>query len=281
MFFIGAVVLGALILHPACLAAGLAAGVSYYFILRGREAWKFFAVLAPLHVFITAINPILNTRGNTVLTHLFGRPYTLEALYYGAANATVFVITALWIACTGRAVTTDRITSLLAGVLPSLSLVVVMALRMIPNMIRKAKQIAFARSCVGKSGASSRGIFQKMSSGAILLGGVISFALEGGIATSDSMRSRGFGTSRRTAYSGRGFGAADAVLAAVMLALAFAVGVTASLGMMKVTFLPDFSASGVNGINIIGFASYAAYVFLPSALCIREEISWSISKYKI
>ena len=46
--------------------------------------------LLPMFLILTTINPLFNTYGAHILFSVFGRPYTLEALLYGAAIASVF-----------------------------------------------------------------------------------------------------------------------------------------------------------------------------------------------
>lgn len=41
--------------------------------------------------YIEGINPLFNTQGETLLFFLFGRPYTLEALWYGADLSAIFM----------------------------------------------------------------------------------------------------------------------------------------------------------------------------------------------
>lgn len=44
-------------------------------------------MLLPMFLALTVVNPLFNTYGERVLFHVFGRPYTVEALLYGAAIA--------------------------------------------------------------------------------------------------------------------------------------------------------------------------------------------------
>ena len=69
----------------------------------------------------TAVNPLFNTYGATLLFTYFDRPYTLEALYYGAALAAVFVHMLLWFGCYNAVLTSDKFTSLFGNLIPALS----------------------------------------------------------------------------------------------------------------------------------------------------------------
>lgn len=281
IFFIGAVGFCVLIQHPAYLLAGVLASGLYYFLLNGRKAWRMIAVYIPLFFFIAAINPIFNTRGATVLFSLFGRPYTLESLIYGVAVAAMFVVMMLWLGCYNKVLTSDKFTSLFASLIPSLSLLLVMVFRMIPNLIVKTKQIIGARSSIGKGTESTANYKEKLSSGMTVIGVIISWALEGGVVTADSMRARGYGTAKRTSFTVYRITAADCVLLCIMFFLIGTVIGFAVNGSMHAEFLPEPSIAPVYGVNFIGFSAYLGYLLIPVVLNLKETIRWNISKYRI
>ena len=85
--------------QPALQAVGLVGAAIYHLVLRGRDAWRLLVGLALAFVILAAVNPLFDTLGDTVLfTYLHGRPYTLEALAYGASTACMFVTIMLWFA---------------------------------------------------------------------------------------------------------------------------------------------------------------------------------------
>ena len=149
LFFVGAIGFGVLIQHPAYLIAGAIGAAVYYLLLSGKAGWKRIAMLLPMVLMLTAVNPLFNTYGERVLFHVFGRPYTVEALLYGAAIAGVFLVMMLWFGCYNAVMTSDKFTSLFGNLIPAISLLLVMVLRMIPSFIRKAGQIMGARKSVG------------------------------------------------------------------------------------------------------------------------------------
>ena len=89
LFFVGAIGMSVVIQHPAYLFAGVVTGAMYYLLLNGKKGWKTLLNLLPVFMILTAINPLFNTLGATPLFHLGSRPYTLEALFYGAALASM------------------------------------------------------------------------------------------------------------------------------------------------------------------------------------------------
>ena len=281
LFFIGAIAFGVLLQHPVYLLAGILASGVYYLFLNGRKGMKNILLMIPLFVFVTLFNPIVNTRGVTVLFTYFDRPYTLEALVYGVAVAATFVLMLLWFGCYGKVLTGDKFTCLFGNLAPSLSLLLVMVFRMIPNLLQKAKQIIGVRSSIGKGTSGKSSLKDKLNSGMTIIGVLTSWALEGSITTSDSMRSRGYGTSKRTSFMVYRMTKTDWISAAVMLILLGIVIFFAANGGMNAEFLPERNITPIKGVNIIGFIIYLGYLMIPTSLHIKEVAQWKISESKI
>lgn len=277
LFFVGAIGFGVTIQHPAYLLVGILSGMVYYLFLNGRKGWKMLLGLLPMFVFLTAINPLFNLYGQTILFHVFGRPYTLEALMYGAAIAAVFVVTMLWFGCYNKVLTSDKFTSLFGNLIPAISLLLVMVLRMVPNLIRKTQQITGARKSIGKGAAETAGTKEKLSDGLTVLGALTSWALEGSVVTGDSMRARGYGCAKRSSFQIYRMTGMDWSLLAVMIACIGAVIGFAACGSMNATFTPDFDIAPLSW----GIVPYTVYLLIPSALHIKETIQWHISRSKI
>ena len=233
--------------------------------------------MIPIFIFVTLFNPVVNTRGVTVLFTYLGRPYTLEALIYGIAVAATFVLMLLWFGCYGKVFTGDKFTCLFGNLAPSLSLLLVMVFRMIPNLLQKAKQIIGVRSSIGKGTAEKPSLKEGMS----VIGVLTSWALEGSITTSDSMRSRGYGSAKRTSFMIYRMTGIDAALLVLQCLLVAVVLTTAISGGTTATYTPDFYIAPVSGMHIWGLLAYCAYLSIPTLLHIKEAIQWHISRSKI
>ena len=281
LFFLGAIGFGVMIQHPAYLVAGVAAAAVYYLLLKGARGWKLILAMVPLFVFLTAINPLFNIYGATLLFEIFGRPYTVEALLYGGAVAAVFVVMILWFGCYNQVLTSDKFTSLFGNLIPSISLLLVMIFRMVPNLLRKAAQIAGVRKSVGKGGAEAATAREKISDGMTVLDTLTSWALEGGIITGDSMRSRGYGAAKRTSFMIYTMTALDWILLGVMVILGAVVIVFALLGSTAAEYTPELAVAEVSGMPVIGLIAYCLYLLIPTVLHIKEAIQWHISRSKI
>ena len=277
LFFVGAIGLTVVIQHPAFLLAGIVTGAIYYLLLNGKKGWKTILSLLPMFIILTTINPLLNNLGATPLFYLWGRPYTLEALFYGGALASMFVIMMLWFGCYNKVLTSDKFTSLFGSLIPSISLLLVMILRMIPNFIRKTQGIIGARKSIGKGAGEAATTKEKLSDGMTVLGALTGWALEGSVITGDSMRARGYGCAKRTSFMIYRMKAHDWILVVIMTAL-LALTITAlCLGQSAAAFVPDIEIAPPSW----GLAAYTGYLLIPTALHIKEAIQWHISRSKI
>ena len=275
LFFLGVILSAVLIQHPAYVLAGAVAGGIYYLCLNGRKGVKFIALLLPLFVVVAAINPLFNTQGQRVLCYVFGRPYTYEALLYGAALSGMIVVMLLWFGCYNKVLTGDKFTSLFGNLIPAISLLLVMVFRMVPNFIRKTKQIAGARKSIGKGDNGTTK--EKLTSGMAVLGAMTTWALEGSVITGDSMRARGYGTAKRTSFMIYRMKLTDWLLLLVMALLLALTIIAASLGQMAAAFTPVMEISPLSW----GLIPYTLYLMIPVLYCWKEAAQWYISRSKI
>lgn len=279
LFFLAAIVLCVLFEHPAYLAVSAVSAALCLISLRGKNAARTLLALLPLFLLVAAVNPIFNRHGTNVLFSVFGRPYTWEALCYGFVTAGMFVTAILWFACSSEVVTGDKLTALFGSLLPALSLLLVMVLRLVPSYGKKAKQITAARRCIGKTGGDT--VKEKTEGGMAVLSAMTSWALESSVVTADSMRSRGYGCGKRSSFRIYRFRMADAVLTAALLLLTAACIAAAALGFGDADFIPQLRIPVLRGGNLLGLAAYAALLLIPLILNFAEAILWHCSESKI
>lgn len=273
LYFVLAIGFGVVIQHPAYLLAGLIGAAVYYLLLKGRKGIRTILFLLPVFLVITLVNPLFNTLGETTLFLLFGRPYTLEALCYGMVVGGIFLVMMLWFGCYNAVLTSDKFTSLFGSLIPALSLLLVMVLRMIPNLMGKAVQISGARRSIGKGleGGSRK---EAVRAGMTTLSALTDWALEGSVVTADSMRARGYGSAKRTSFQIYRMTGRDWLLLGLILALA---GITVFGADKTAEFIPALQLAPVTG----SFGAYCVLTLLPAALHWKEAVIWRILRSKI
>ena len=273
LYFVLAIGFGVVFQHPAYMTAATVGSAAYYLLLKGRKGIKTLVFLLPVFLLIGLVNPLFNTLGETELFLLFGRPYTLEALYYGLVVGGIFVVMILWFGCYNVVLTSDKFTSLFGNLIPSLSLLLVMVLRMIPNLMRKALQISGARKSIGMT-VDTGTTREKVTGGMTVLSALTDWALEGSIVTADSMRARGYGAAKRTNFqryrmTGRDWGMLGLILLLALL--------TILVGDKSAEYIPTLRIASVSW----GFGAYCVYLLVPTVLHLKEAIVWRILRSKI
>ena len=276
LFFVGAICFGVLFQHPAYLLAAILCAGCYYLLLQGRKALKRIALMLPLFLIVAAINPIFNTQGSRILFFLFGRPYTLEALFYGFAVGGILIITLLWFGCYNHVMTEDKFTALFGNLAPSLSLLLVMVFRLIPALLSKATQITNARRCIGK-GAENGTYKEKLKSGMTVLMTLTGWALESSILTADSMRSRGYGTARRSSFQIYRMKRSDWCLLLFTAVTAVFTILGAAMGVTDATYTPFLSAAPIS----VYLPIYCIYLLIPTFIHLKEVLLCRIFISKI
>ena len=283
-YFMAVILLSVMLLHPVYLLLSLAGAAAYLLALRGRRAVPLLLGMVPLFLVITALSPLLNPlkdpQGGHVVCMLFGRYITWELLCNGAMLSAMFLAMVLWFLCYSHVMTGDKFTTLFAPLLPALSLLLVMVLRLVPAYGRKAKQIITARQCIGLGGSGGKG--QALRGAMANLSALTSWALEGAIVTADSMRSRGYGAAKRTNFRLYRFSLSDGLLLALMAALAAVTAVAAAMGYARAEFVPAVYIAGSNTLlGAAGLITWAVLLLLPTILHLWEDMTWRILRSKI
>lgn len=280
VFYIGAFAFGMIFFHPLFWGGSLCAAMLYHLTIQGRSGIKLIFQLFPLYLGMTIINPVFNTQGERILfTYINGRPYTLEALLYGMALASVMVTVLLWFASYNIVMTSDKFLYLFGWMIPSLSLVFTMILRLLPDLTRKIKQIEGARKGIGLS-VKDGNFHQKVKNGMVVLTTLTTWALEDGIVMADSMKSRGYGTGKRSSFSIYHFHKGDVCMLITLLVLAAIVIYCIGKKGTEAVYTPQLYIER-NGYSFVGAASYFLFLFLPTSVNIAEDIKWYILRSKI
>ena len=280
-FFAAAIVLCMCLRHPVFLACGVAFSFIYYLILHGRSGLKLLAGMVVVMAVLTVLNPFINDRGNTVLfTYFDGRAYTAEAMAYGLAIGAMFVSVIVWFGCYHAVMTSDKFTFLFGSLAPSISQLFTMVLRLVPSYQRKLSEISMARACAGK-GTEGGSLRERVEKSSALISALTSWAFENGVVLADSMKSRGYGTGKRTAFALWRFTARDGALLGVIAALVVAVLVAAANGAAWVDYVPDVVFVSSGAFFTVGIVAYALLLAIPTIVDVRESLIWRISLSRI
>jgi len=289
-YFVIVILLSVCVPHPVLLACSAAGALLYCLQLKGAHATgKLLAGLVPLVLFAALVNALFNHQGVTILGHAWGAPITREALLYGAALAVMLAAVLLWFSCYNVVITSEKFLATVGRAVPSLALVISMALCFVPRYLKQLRRIAAAQRGLGRD-AQAGNLRARLSSGFAQLSILTSWALESAIDTADSMHARGYGLPGRSAYAPFRFTDYDAGTLALMLVCTAPVVLALLTGVVNVQYLPTFllnqSALAISpalrtGIIAVAYGAFALLCLLPVLMTLREELAWHISRSTI
>ena len=266
---------GMMLMHPICLGLSLVCALLYAVYLNGRKAVRFsLAVLLPMLLMAVLVNPVFNHEGATILMYLpDGNPLTLESIAYGAAAAVMLAAVMLWFSCFNAVMTSDKFVYLFGRVIPALSLILAMALRFVPRFREQIKVISDAQKCIGRD-VSNGSIWRRARHGIRILSIMVTWALENAIETADSMKARGYGLPKRTAFSIYRFDGRDAAAMGFVLVCGGYIVVGAMLGGLAFRYFPTVKGVGAAAYSLSLFAAYFALGLMPLLLNMKEDMKW-------
>ena len=281
IYFTAVIVFSMIFLHPICLVTSLLCSVMYSIILNGKKALKFIEMLLPLMLISALINPAFNHEGVTVIAYLpSGNPLTLESILYGIVAASMVATVICWFSCFNKIMTSDKFIYLFGRIIPSLSLILSMTFRFVPKFKEQVQEVSNAQKSMGRD-TSEGSVFARVKNSIRILSAVITWSLENAIDTSDSMKSRGYGLTGRTAYSNYVFDKRD-VTALIYLAVTityFLIG--ALLGKIHYRYFPSMRGTYMSFYSTSIFISYIMICIMPIIIEIWEEFKWRKLKSKI
>jgi energy-coupling factor transport system permease protein len=110
---------------------------------------------------------------------------------------------------------------------------------------------------------------------------MITWALEHGAQTAESMDGRGYNTTRRTSYSKYFFHVSDALVILFYLMFALLVILTSVINGVGFSFYPDMVMKGNIYYRILIYLAFLILCLMPTILEIGDEIKWHRLKLKI
>lgn len=277
VYFAGAIVISMLTMHPAAALISLIMAAVCYINMHGRTAFKLIGAMLPIFALLALANPVFNTRGETILfTYMGGRVFTLEALYYGIVLAAMFISVIIWFFVYHEVMTADKLLYIFGGLAPALGLALSMILRLVPYYGKQMKNISAARKAVSCDGEN------RTAETANIMLAMLSWSLEEGIITSDSMKCRGYGCGKRSRFSVYSFKAGDILFMLWIIALIVCIMMCKARKGLEAVFLPGINISGAdNGYFVMGLMAMILYFATPIVINVTEAVKWRFLKSRI
>lgn len=260
-------------MHPVYLVITIFSAISLNIALRRQLFFKDWKLYVPLFFLMAMINPLISHNGQLKLFYLNGNAVTVEAIMYGLAIATMLVAVMLWFSSYNTVMTSDKFIYLFGKVSPALSLTLSISLRLVPRFRHQLAQIVQAQKVIGMD-YTAGSLWHRIKCIVRILSILITWALDNAIDTADSMKARGYGIKKRSAFSLFVFERRDGVVLAIILVLFLTNLAAGFLGTTSFYFYPTFSALKWDIGSILFYSSYLLLLSIPLIIEIREAFKW-------
>ena len=289
LYIAGVLVLTMAAPHPVLAGMSLAAAAAYSLLLCGPASTaKMLAWQLPLLLLIAAANPLFSAAGSTELFRIGPRAFYAEALAYGFTTGAMLVAVLLWFSNANKVLNSDQVLMAGSRVAPVVSLMVSMVLRLVPQFLRRGRQVADAQracsaahaACTAAAGGegnaelprflSRKAAQEDVAASARQVSVLMGWGMEDSLETADSLQALGWGSGPRSSYQTRRIRLRDGLLGAVLLALCAASAACAVWALRGFGFYPSLHG----WVPAAAYLPFALLLALPFLLHLRERLLW-------
>ena len=282
IYFLAVIVFSCLFFNPLLLFISLASGFVHSLFINCTKALKLnFLYMLPIVIFTALINPLFSHEGITIIAYFPNvNPLTYEAIWYGVFSAVMLWSIICHFSCFNAVITSDKFIYLFGKITPSISLVLSMILRFVPRFKVQLKEVSDAQKSMGFD--ISRGsIFKRTKYAIKIISIMLTRSLEDAIDTADSMKSRGYGLTKRTAYANYTISKRDVFTLLYMAMLILIIIIAAFKGCFYFKFYPMIKGPDFTHFSAIAYTAYVLLFVCPIIIELKEAIKWKILKSKI
>lgn len=273
--------------QPVLAAMSLLAAGAYSLVVAGaRRTLKMLAWQLPLLLLIALANPLFSAAGSTELLRIGPRAFYAEALAYGFTTGGMLVAVMLWFSNADAILNSDQVLMAGARVAPTVSLMVSMVLRLVPQFLRRGSQVSDAqRACSAARAAaaaaappaklprflSRKAVEQDVAETGRQVSVLMSWGMEDSLETADTLEALAWGSGPRSSYQMRRFRLRDGLLVGAVALLAAASAAAAVWAVGSFSFYPALSG----WVPAWAYLPYLLLLALPFALQLWEYLLWN------
>ncbi len=259
-------------MHPVVTGISLCGALLLYFLRNGRRQGKSHLYFLGMFLLLSLLNPLVSHQGATVLFVMNHNPVTLEALLYGICASANLLAVLYWFRSFSQIMTRDKLLYVFGRLSPKFSLVLSMAIRYVSLFSQQAKKVTQAQKALGLYRDDS--LFDRIRGGLRVFSILLTWALENGIITADSMAARGYGVGKRTNFALFRFRRADVLLLLCTILLTGILCTGLGLGALEFSFYPAAAFSECTYLTVGSDLAFGMLVLLPSIIETKEVLKW-------
>ena len=259
-------------INPITAVTGLCFGMALLCLLERNISLKSLAVYPLLSAVSGMINPLFNHNGKTILFFLNRNPVTREAVLYGLVMGMLIASALVWARCFTLVMDTEKLLAVTGRMNPKVSLILSMTLRYIPLFRNQTGRVREAQAGLGLI-REENGL-DRIRGSLRVLDGMVSWGLENGITTADSMTARGYGCGRRTGYNAYIWERADTAVTCGSLLLLAAVCIARAAGKIGYTWYLELRVPDTGVWGVLAYTAFGLLCGMPVFFEIRDRRKW-------
>ena len=259
-------------MEPLLLGISLLGAIAFFVMRNGSRHIGFHIAAIGMPLLFALLNPLWNQHGTTVLFFINQRAYTAEALFYGAVTGIRLAAVLYWFRSFSDLMTSEKLFYLFRYLSPKLALIFSMAVRNLTLFRQQMQKIRISQRAVGlyREGHLIDDIRGELRIFSILL----TWALENGIITANSMSARGYGIGKRSSFTYFRWHTGDLILLLTSLLLSAAVIAGIASGVLEWQFYPVCEPAKRTLPYAAILAAYALLAALPLIHEGKETLTW-------
>lgn len=254
-------------IHPVFIGINIICAVLSSGILLGyKKMWSSLKYGLFVFIVMAIINPFVNTLGETVLFYIGKHPIALEAIIYGMTSGGTLMCMFLWISCFGSFFNNGKLMYLFSGFIPKMALMLSMSIKTIGDVKYRISSLLKTQKAVETNRSDK--ILEKFKSISRMSTVLLGWTLEDSIDTIYSMKSRGYGSTKRTFYSRYRWKICDTI-STIILSLCLLMQFLFSINNAVIQYYPTIEISKINPLALFG---YCVILLFPVLIELLEEV---------
>ncbi|WP_294348936.1 energy-coupling factor transporter transmembrane component T [uncultured Clostridium sp.] len=274
IYFVAIIGFTMFFMHPIFLGISLISAIIYVAYLQGLNGIKNNLLMSIyIIVMVVLVNMLVSSNGETILFYIANKSISLESIYYSIASSVMFITVFMWFSCYNKIMTSDKFIYLFGKRFPSLSLIISMVFRLIPNFKIQTKKIKDAQKAMGRNFDEGT-VLEKIKNGIKLISILITWALENSIETVDSMKARGYGLDGRSNFSIYKFKKRDKIYLSILLLLLGIIISGVFYGESYINYFPSFIMRDRNLYSYVIYTTYGILGIFPIIINVQRNFLW-------
>ena len=271
IYFVAIIGFTMFFMHPIFLGISLISAMIYVAYLQGLNGIKNNLLMSIyIIVMVVLVNMLVSSNGETILFYIANKSISLESIYYSIASSVMFITVFMWFSCYNKIMTSDKFIYLFGKRFPSLSLIISMVFRLIPNFKIQTKKIKDAQKAMGRNFDEGT-VLEKIKNGIKLISILITWALENSIETVDSMKARGYGLDGRSNFSIYKFKKRDKIYLSILLLLLGIIISGVFYGESYINYFPSFIMRDRNLYSYVIYTTYGILGIFPIIINVQRN----------